>query len=262
VAGASTEADYGLDAPGVVAGNAVAGVAALAGAGVGWAALRRRHPVAAAVVGGWLGVVWGLVAGLQAGLMVRSSRTGKLRERDRLLDDLAWRGDEWVLDVGCGRGLLLIGAARRLTTGRAVGLDLWRRQDQAGNDPASTMANARVEGVAERVELCDGDARRLPFDEQTFDVVVSSLALHNIPGAAGRATAIDELARVLKPGGRAAILDYRDTGRYAAALAAAGLGDVRRSQRRSCMYPPVRVVTATRREPRQRRREPGLTAGL
>jgi hypothetical protein len=49
-----------------------------------------------------------------------------------------------------------------------------------------------VEGVAERVELCDGDARRLPFGDQTFDVVVSSLALHNIPGAAGRAAAIDE----------------------------------------------------------------------
>jgi SAM-dependent methyltransferase len=245
VAGAPTKTDYGLDAPGVVAGNAVAGVAALAGAAVGWAALRRRHPMAAAVVAGWLGV-WGLVAGLQAGLMVRSSRIGKLRERDRLLDGLPWRGDEWVLDVGCGRGLLLIGAARRLTTGRAVGLDLWRRQDQAGNDPVSTMANAEVEGVAERVELRDGDARRLPFYQQTFDVVVSSMALHNIPGAAGRTAAVDEIARVLKPGGRVAILDYRDTGRYAAALAAAGLGDVQRSRRRFGMYPPVRVVTATK----------------
>jgi SAM-dependent methyltransferase len=245
VAGAATKTSYGLDAPGVVAGNAVAGVAALAGAAVGWAALRRRRPVVAVVVGGWLGV-WGLVAAAQAGLMVRSSRIGKLRERDRLLGDLPWRGDEWVLDVGCGRGLLLIGAARRLTTGRAVGLDLWRRQDQAGNDPAATMANAGVERVAERVQLCNGDARRLPFDQQTFDVVVSSMALHNLAGAAGRARAIDELERVLKPGGRVAILDYRDTGRYAARLVAAGLGDVQRSRRRFGMYPPVRVVTATK----------------
>ena len=232
----------------MVVGNAVAAVAALAGAGAGWGALRRRHPVAAAVVGGWLGV-WGLVAGLQAGLMVRSSRTGKLREQDRLLDELPWRGDERVLDVGCGRGLLLFGAAKRLIIGRAVGLDLWRRQDQAGNDPASTMADAEAEGVAERVELCDGDARRLPFGDQTFDVVVSSMALHNIRGAAGRTAAVDELARALKPGGRVAILDYRDTGRYAAALAAAGLGDVQRSRRRFGMYPPVRVVTATKLQP-------------
>jgi hypothetical protein len=89
----------------VVAGNAAGGAAALAGAWVGWAALRRRHRVPAAVVGGWL-ALWGTVAVAQAGLMVRSSRTGKLRERDRLLDALPWRGDERVLDVGCGRGLL------------------------------------------------------------------------------------------------------------------------------------------------------------
>jgi ubiquinone/menaquinone biosynthesis C-methylase UbiE len=201
--------------------------------------------VPAAVLGGWL-AGWGLVGVAQAGLMVRSSRTGKLEERDRLLDELPWRGDERVLDVGCGRGLLLIGAAKRLTTGRAVGLDLWRKQDQTGNDPAATVANARAEGVAERVELCDGDARRLPFGGQTFDVVLSSLALHNIPGAAGRAAAVGEIVRVLKPGGRVVILDFRGTKQYAAALAAAGLGDVRRPPRRFGMYPPVRVVTATR----------------
>jgi arsenite methyltransferase len=242
---AEPRADYGLDAPGVVVGNAVAGTAAIVGAGVGWALLRRRHWVPAAVVGGWLGI-WGLVGVAQAGLMVRSSRAGKLEERDRLLDELSWRGDERVLDVGCGRGLLLIGAAKRLTTGRAVGLDLWRSQDQTGNDPAATLANARAEGVAERVELCDGDARRLPFGAWTFDVVVSSLALHNITGAAERSAAIGEIVRVLRPGGRVVILDFRSTRQYAVALAAAGLDDVRRSPRRFGMYPPVRVVTATK----------------
>jgi arsenite methyltransferase len=127
-----------------------------------------------------------------------------------------------------------------------IGLDVWRKQDQAGNDPAATMANAQAEGIAERVELRDGDARRLPFDDQTFDVIVSSMALHNIAGTAGRAAAIGEIARVLKPGGRVAILDFRNTAQYAAALAAARLGEVHRSQRRFGMYPPVRVVTATK----------------
>jgi arsenite methyltransferase len=245
VAAEPTKPDYGLDAPGVVVGNAVGGAAALAGAWVGWAAQRRRHRVPAAVLGGWL-AAWGLVGVAQAGLMVRSSRAGKLTQRDRLLDQLPWRGDERVLDVGCGRGLLLVGAARRLTSGRAVGLDVWRTKDQAGNDPAATMANARAEGVAERVELCDGDARQLPFDQHTFDVVVSSMALHNVPEAGGRAAAVGEMVRVLKPGGRVAILDFRHTRQYAAALAAGGLGDVHRSRRRFGMYPPVRVVTATK----------------
>jgi hypothetical protein len=66
-------ADYGLDAPGVVVGNAVAEAAALAGAGIGWAVLRRRHRVPAVVLGGWL-AVWGMVGVAQAGLLVRSSR--------------------------------------------------------------------------------------------------------------------------------------------------------------------------------------------
>jgi arsenite methyltransferase len=74
--------------------------------------------------------------------MVRSSRAGKLKQRDPLLDQLPWRGDERVLDVGCGHGLLLIGAVKRLTTGRAVGLDLWRKQNQAGNNPAATISPA------------------------------------------------------------------------------------------------------------------------
>jgi SAM-dependent methyltransferase len=65
----------------------------------------------------------GVLAVLTAGLMILSSRFGKLRARDRLLDGMAWRGDESVLDVGCGRGLLL---PRRGPTPdvRAVGVDL------------------------------------------------------------------------------------------------------------------------------------------
>jgi hypothetical protein len=52
--------------------------------------------------------------------------------------------------------------------------------------------------------------------------------------------------RVLKPGGLVTLLDFRHTEQYAAALAAAGLADVHRSQRRFGMYPPVRVVTGTK----------------
>lgn len=75
--------------------------------------------------------------------MVWDCKVGKLRSRDRLLDGLALRGDETVLDVGCGRGLLLIGAAKRLTTGTAVGVDIWQTEDLSGNRPEATLESHR-----------------------------------------------------------------------------------------------------------------------
>ena len=135
--------------------------------------------------------------------MLWSSKIGKVREREKLLDRIPWTGAERVLDVGCGRGLLLVGAARRLTTGRAVGIDIWQAEDLSGNRPEATLENARLEGVADRVEVQTADMRKIPFPDGSFDVVVSSQAIHNIYDSAGRAQAIGEIARVLAPGGRA-----------------------------------------------------------
>src|SRR5262249_56592558 len=101
-------------------------------------------------------------------------------ERERLMALIPWRGDEAVLDVGCGRGLLLIGAAQRLTTGTAVGVDLWSKDDLLDNRPEATRENAALEGVADPVEVKDRDARDLPFADNTFDVIVSPAAPHNI----------------------------------------------------------------------------------
>ena len=57
-------------------------------------------------------------------LMLYYSKVMKLKDRDKLLDLVQWSSSELVLDVGCGRGLMLIGSAKRLTTGKAIGIDL------------------------------------------------------------------------------------------------------------------------------------------
>ena len=116
-----------------------------------------------------------------------------------------------MLDVGCGLGLFLIGAAKRLSTGRAVGIDKWQQEDLSGNNAAGTLRNAMIEAVADRVEVHTGDARKLPFPDASFDVVLSSMALHNIYNAGERQTAVREIARVLAPGGRVLIVDVRHT---------------------------------------------------
>jgi arsenite methyltransferase len=234
--------DYGIDAPPVIRNLILAGTAIVVAGIVVSVVLTSVQSLIAVIL-----LVWGLLAGacmiVTAGLMVWSSKIGKLRSRERLIDSLALRGTETVVDVGCGRGLLLNAAARRLTTGKAIGVDLWQSADQSGNHPETTLANAEAEGVAEHVEVKTGDMRELPFEDQTIDVIVSSLAIHNIPDKGGRAQAVREIARVLKPNGQAALLDFQCTDEYVQTLEALGWRDVNLSGLQFQMFPPVRIVT-------------------
>jgi arsenite methyltransferase len=230
----SARPDYGIDAPPVIRNLFVIGatlllLAASAALGI-WSGrfdvtlggAQLAFPLASMGLWGGLGCV------AMGSWMVWDSKVGKLRTREQLLDQIRWNGGERVLDVGCGRGLMLIGAAKRLQTGTATGIDLWNAQDLSGNRPEATLENARREGVAGRVEVQTGDMRKLPFDDATFDVVVSRAAIHNLYASADRATAIAEIARVLKPGGVALIDDIRHGGEYAAAFAKGGCRRERR----------------------------------
>ncbi len=162
------------------------------------------------------------------GFGLYASRRGKFLVWAELLDGLELRGDERILDIGCGRGAVLMLAAQRLSTGRATGVDLWRRADQSGNSIDATHQNAVVEGVADRVELHTGDMTQLPFPNASFDVVVSNIAMHNVEGAAGRNKAIDEAVRVLRPGGRLLVADLLGTNQYYERLRDIGMIEVNR----------------------------------
>ena len=189
-AAGSSKPDYGIDAPGIRLGMLIAGVAGLVVAIA--AAWVRASGLAGASMGvnisigllvlGLLVAIYGLFMG---GYMTYGSRVGKLKARERLLDAVSgvrpWTGDEAVLDVGCGRGLMLIGAASRLhkaMAGTAVGIDLWRAEDQADNTPAAARRNAELEGVSDLVRIDTGDARTLPYEDGSFDVVLSHWVVH------------------------------------------------------------------------------------
>jgi ubiquinone/menaquinone biosynthesis C-methylase UbiE len=175
----------------------------------------------------WLLVVVAFLAAVLA-FYLHSTLRGKFAVWADLLNELNLRGDERILDLGCGRGAVLLMAAQHLTSGRAVGIDLWRSVDQSGNSIEATRRNAEAEGVADRVELHTGDMTALPFDDNSFDLIVSSLAIHNIPGSAARAKAISEAVRVLKPGGRLMIADIRATAQHQEQLTKLGMNDVAR----------------------------------
>jgi SAM-dependent methyltransferase len=79
----------------------------------------------------------GLCLVLEGLLYLRYVKYGKFRHRDHMLSLHQWRGHEQVLDVGCGRGLLIAGVAKRLAkldkSGHVTGIDIWSTKDMGGN---------------------------------------------------------------------------------------------------------------------------------
>ena len=199
------------------------------------------------VAGAVCGII-GVAAAVPAALGSRYVVSGKLWHRDRLLDLVPWRGDEMVLDVGAGAGLLGIGAAKRVPHGRVHCLDLWVGKDLTGNGPERLRRNAALEGVAARIEVVTGDARALGLPDASVDVVVSALCLHNIPDEAGRHAATREIARVLRPGGHVAISDLAGTNELAAWLTSEGLTVVTHDKA-PATFPPQRLLLARRALP-------------
>ena len=218
--------DYGIDgdfslipAPVLFACYLLLCLAATVFAGLWLTSGRVPAGVAAAAVA---------VALIVAGFGVRRfSRRGKFEVWARLLTRVGLHGDERVLDLGCGRGAVLLTAAKLVPHGSAVGVDIWRA-DQTGNSAQATLANADAEGVADRVELHTADMTDLAFSDDSFDLVVSNLAIHNLPGNHARRSAIEEAVRVLRPGGHVVIADLDFTRRYATWLQECGMASVER----------------------------------
>jgi SAM-dependent methyltransferase len=237
----SARPDYGIDAPKVLRNLFLFGILLLAlvfvtppqlnigSAHILW------HPTLE-----WTGGA--LLA--EAFLFLFYVKVGKFHHRDKLLAMHSWRGDEQVLDVGCGRGLLLAGAAKRLSSGHATGIDIWSKEDMGGNSEAATLHNLQLEGVSDKCTLVSVGAQAMPFADATFDVVVSNLCLHNIYDRPTRQKAVAEIARVLKPGGLALLSDYRHTGEYAAELRNLGWLVQRRWGNPLTTFPPLRIVVA------------------
>ena len=212
--------DYGYDAPYFPVIFGILSVGAALGATISW-----RQGLIRPAMRMTLFFVFFLA---NTSSFLYTTRRGKFLEWDRILDHLHLRGDEGVLDMGCGRGAVLTAVARRLTTGRVTGIDIWSTKDQSGNARTVTLLNASLEGVGDRVQIETGDMRALPYPEAAFDLVVSSLAIHNIRSNAGRKGAIVEGFRVLKPGGRIVIADIRATAIYEDVLRTLGALNVER----------------------------------
>lgn len=139
-------------------------------------------------------------------LLLVVNNTARLSARRKMIEAVAWRGDETVLDVGCGNGFLMLEAAKHLTTGKAIGIDMWV-ENSGGQNAQEVRRNAQLEGVADKIDVQNVDARSMPFEAASFDVIMSSLALHHMGSNADRERAFKEMTRVLKPGGTILLYD-------------------------------------------------------
>jgi ubiquinone/menaquinone biosynthesis C-methylase UbiE len=126
---------------------------------------------------------------------------GQVRQlRQRTTDLACLQLGDAVLDVGCGTGTLAMEVARRVgRAGRVAGIDPGTEQ----------IARARAKAARRNapIEFQIGVIEQLPFPDQTFDVVFSTLMMHHLPAPLKR-QGLAEIARVLKPGGRLVIADF------------------------------------------------------
>ena len=238
----STKPDYGIDAPAVMRNLFLGGVFGLLlvlftppSFHIGATIIIWHRPVA--VMSGFA-----LVEGC---LFLLYVKFGKFRHRDFMLAMHAWTGEEQVLDVGCGRGLMLAGAAKLLNAGgHATGIDIWSNVDMGGNSETATLHNLALEGITDRCTLVSARAEAMPFADASFDVIVSNLCLHNIYDKPTRLKALREIGRVLKPGGLLLLSDYKLTGEYAKQFRDMGFAVETKWGSFVTTFPPLRVVIA------------------
>jgi arsenite methyltransferase len=241
---------YGTDDPRTIAELAVAGVLSVA-VGLIISAYTASSNTLFAETGLLVGPGVGFLILVVVSALYWSSRLGKPREMSKIVNDVPWGGGEVVLDLGCGRGLATVLAAKRLSEGYVVGVDTWSRARISGNDPRSVLANADREGVGSRVGAVKGTASWLPFPDSSFDVILSGVAIHHLVPRAQRERLFAELTRVLKDGGRVGVLDAGNGFEYKALLEEEGLRDIRMQRMRFSGFPPFHVVVG--RKPYQER---------
>ncbi|XP_054794534.1 uncharacterized protein LOC129300038 [Prosopis cineraria] len=162
-----------------------------------------------------------------------------------------WSSVKLALDLGCcGRGILLNAVATQLkkegSSGRVVGLD-WSKRTTL-----STLRSAKMEGVGEYVTCREGDARRLPFPDDYFDVVVSGVFVHTVgkefghrsaEAAAERMRAVGEVVRVMKPGAVGVVWDLLHVPEYVRRLQELKMEDIRVSERVTAFMVSSHIVS-------------------
>ncbi|CAJ1225451.1 hypothetical protein LZY01_14490 [Levilactobacillus zymae] len=156
-------------------------------------------------------LAWLIAAGIYlilGSIFLHTTLVGKAHIWDRLLREVPLDKHTRALDIGCGHGLVMFKIAQRLPLGGHItGIDIWRQLDQTNNSQSAVERRLAVSELTQEATVQTADMRQLPFADQAFNLVVSSLAIHNVKPKAGRLQSLQEISRVLQPGGRVVLVD-------------------------------------------------------
>ena len=119
--------------------------------------------------------------------------------KGRVLDRAAVQNGERVLDLACGTGTLALEALERAPGARVTGVD--------GDPEILERARAKAESKGVEVTFDEGMSTELPYEDESFDVVLSTLFFHHLSDKAKRDSA-EEIKRVLRPAGRVVVADW------------------------------------------------------
>ena len=158
-------------------------------------------------IGGWIITAFGIYMIVAHFLSLYVFTVVGTTRFSRIAKHMELKGNEYVLDVGTGTGRTAIQMAKRLTTGKLVGIDIWDTMELGGNSPERTYKNAEIEGVKDKVEFKFGNVLEIPFDDDVFDIVTCSSVLNNLHREKDRIKALKEILRVLKPKGKLMLLE-------------------------------------------------------
>lgn len=191
------------------------------------------------------GLLWmGITLVLVGTLMIIYSKYGKFKHKDRILKMIEWNGKENVLDVGTGLGLLMIGAAKKLTSGKSFGIDIFNTYDLSNNSIDQIETNVHLEDVTQKVEILKENILKTTFKDNYFDVVVSNLCLHNLYNKEDRRIACSEIHRITKPKGQIIISDYKNIKEYKRTFISLGMEVQKEGPYFLDTFPPLTIIKA------------------
>ena len=122
-----------------------------------------------------------------------------------VVEHIEWSGNGKVLDIGCGNGPLSIKIAQKFPSAQITAIDYWGKGWDYSQKECE--ANAKAAKIADRITFQHASASKLPFDDDSFDLVVSNLTFHEVNDTPSKLTALQEAMRVLKPGGTFVLQD-------------------------------------------------------